>query len=91
FWLQKGVVPSWAPGNRWECPSYKMVYDLPETEWYLWLARIVDGMEKSGQMLKFKTLGNQHNPYREQILDFTCMEAFGSKYPTKEGVYWKQG
>ena len=38
FWMQKGVVDPWYPRSRWATPSRDEVYDLLETEWFLWLA-----------------------------------------------------
>ena len=67
------------------------VNDLPETEWYMWLAGIVDGIEMAGRMRDFRVVDNSYNSYREAIIDKVCVEAFGRKNPTTEGVFQQHG
>ena len=69
FWMKKGVVDPWIPAGRWESPPRSEVKESPETEWFLWIARIVDNIEVEEQMDDFKTEGTRHNPYRERILN----------------------
>ena len=43
---------------------------------------------------EFNAEGNIYNPYREKVLDYICMDAFGSKSPTKRrGLFlpWVHG
>ena len=53
--------------------------------------QIVDKIEVEERMDDFKAEDTRHNPYRERILDEVCMQAFGSKHPTKEGVFLSHG
>ncbi|MFM7986078.1 MAG: hypothetical protein ACKPKO_42870, partial [Candidatus Fonsibacter sp.] len=87
FWMQKCVAKQWYLVDRWETPVYDDVFDMPETDWYLWPARLVDDIEKEGRMYDFKSEGKAFNPYRERIIAFACSEAFGTTHPTKEGVF----
>jgi hypothetical protein len=77
--------------DRWDTPPTSEVKDIPEAEWFLWIAQIVDKIEDEGKMKYFKGEGGVYNPYREKVLDYVCTEAFGSKSPTKEGVYFSHG
>ena len=45
FWMQRGVVDPWYPRNRWRTPTRKEVHDLPETEWLMRIAELVDRIE----------------------------------------------
>ena len=85
LWTKKGVVDLWILADRWESPPRREVKESPETEWFLWIARIVDKIEVEERMDDFKTEGTRHNPYKERILDDVCTQAFGSKHPTKKG------
>ena len=67
------------------------VKDSPATEWFKWIAKIVNKIEDEGRLEEFKTEGTKYNPYREAILDDVCEQAFGSKHPTKEGVFLSHG
>ena len=53
FWMQKGVVDPWVPKNRWDTPSRKEVKDTPETERCMWIAGIIDEIERAGRMMDF--------------------------------------
>ena len=89
--MQKGVGPPWDPIDRWDALPRNMVNDLPETEWAMWLAGIVDEIEDAGRMNDFKVVDNKYNSFREANVDKVCLEAFGTKYPTKESVFINQG
>ena len=91
YWMQKGAAPPWEPVDRWDTLPRNKVNDLPETEWATWLDGIVDDIEDSGMMNDFKVVDNKYNSYREAIVDRVCIEAFGTKYPTKEGVFRNHG
>ena len=54
----------------------------------MWIARVVDKIEDESRLGEFKTEGMRHNPYREAILYSVCDQAFGSKHPSKEGVFF---
>jgi hypothetical protein len=58
---------------------------LIEAEWFLWFAKLVDNIEREGNMEEFKADGSKYSPYREKVHDFACTEAFGPKNPTKKG------
>jgi hypothetical protein len=45
FRMKTGVVEPWIPADRWETPPRNEVKDSLETEWCLWIARIVDKIE----------------------------------------------
>ena len=49
FWMKKGVVDPWNPVDRWETLPISEVKDSFETEWFLWIARIVDRIEAQGK------------------------------------------
>ena len=89
--MKKGAVEPWCPVDRWESPPRSDVKESEESEWFLWIARVVDRIEAEGRMKDFKSEGAKPNPYRDAILDQVCVEAFGSKYPTKENVYFQHG
>ena len=89
--MKKGVVDPSVPTDRWDTPPREDVKDLLETEWFLWIAKIMDKIEDEGRLEEFKTEGTNSNPYREAILDDVCEQAFGSKHPTKEGVFLSHG
>jgi hypothetical protein len=91
FWMKKGVVEPWMPADRWETPPSREVKYSPETELFLWIARIVDKIECEGRLKDSKTEGTRHNPYREAILDDVCMKAFGSKHPHNSGYPFRTG
>jgi hypothetical protein len=91
LWMKKGIVDPWYPTDRWDTLPRSAVKDSPETEWFLWIARFVDRIEAEGRMRDFKAEGAKPNPYREAILDEVCLEAFGTKHPTKENVYFQHG
>ena len=78
FWMKRGVVDPWNPTDRWDTLPRAAVKDSPKTEWFLWIARIVDRIEDEGRTQDFKAEGAKLNPYREKILDEVCTEAFGS-------------
>ena len=40
FWMKTGVVDPWYPTDRWDTLPRAAVKDSPETEWFLWIARI---------------------------------------------------
>ena len=82
--MKKGVVDPWYPTDRWDTLPRSAVKDSPEAEWFLWIARLVDRIEAEGRLRDFKAEGATPNSYREAILDEVCLEAFGSKHPTKE-------
>ena len=82
--MKKGAVEPWCPVDRWESPPRSDVKESEESEWFLWIARVVDRIEAEGRMKDFKSEGAKPNPSRDAILDQVCVEAFGSKYPTKE-------
>jgi len=69
FWMKKGVVDPWNPTVRWDTLPRGAVKDSPETEWFLWIARVVDRIEDEGRMNDFKAEGKKSNPYREKILE----------------------
>ena len=54
YWMQKGAAPPWDPIDRWDTLPRNMVNDLPETEWAMWLAGIVDEIEDDGMMNDFQ-------------------------------------
>ena len=92
FWMKKGVVEPWILVDRWETPPRSEVKEPPETEWFLWIARIVDKIEGAERMDDFKTEGTRHNPYRERILDDVCTQAFGPKSTRhKKGYSFRTG
>ena len=91
YWMQKGAALPWDPIDRWDTLPRDMVNDLPETEWSMWLAGIVDQIENAGRMNDFKVVDNKYNSFREAIVGKVCFEVFGSKYPTKESVFINQG
>ena len=41
-------------------------------------------------MNDFKAAGTKPNPYRNKVVDYACMKAFGDN-PTKEGVFRRHG
>ena len=51
FWMQKGAVDSWVPKDRSDTPSRKLVKDTPETEWFMWIAGIIDEIEDVGRTI----------------------------------------
>ena len=51
FWMQKGAVDSWVPKDRSDTPSSKLVKDTPETEWFMWIAGIIDEIEDVGRTI----------------------------------------
>ena len=81
--MKKGVVEPWFLADRWETPPRSEVKESPESDWFMWIARVVDKIEDDGRMDEFKTAGAKYNRYREKIIDDVCMQAFGSKSPTK--------
>ena len=86
------MVEPWIPADRWETPPRSEVKESPETEWFLWIDRIVYKIEVEGRMDDFKTEGTRHYPYYGgRFIDDVCMHAFGSKLPTKEGVFLSHG
>jgi hypothetical protein len=91
LWMHKGAVDPWCPKGRWETPSRSQVKDLPEVVWCLWIVDIVHNLESEGRREYFKAKWHRANPYREKILDYACTAAFGTKSPTKEGVYFSHG
>jgi hypothetical protein len=62
FWMKKGVVEPWYPTDRWDTLPRSAVKDSPETEWFLWIARVVDRIEAEGRMQDFKAEGPKLNP-----------------------------
>ena len=66
FWMKKGVVEPWYPVSKWDTPPRNAVIDSLETEWFLWIAQVVDGIEDEGRMQDFKAEGTKSNPYREK-------------------------
>ena len=92
FWMQKGAVDPWAPEeNRWDTLSRNQVKDTPETEWFIWIAGIVDDIENDGRVLDFKAEGAKPNPYRDSIVDRVRLQAFKSKNPTRSDAFEKHG
>ena len=51
FWMQKGAVDSWVPKDRSDTPSRKLVKDTLETEWFMWIAGIIDEIEDVGRTI----------------------------------------
>ena len=41
--------------------------------------------------MTFKVVDNKNSDFREAIVDKVCAQAFGTKYPTKEGVFRHHG
>ena len=89
--MQKGVAPPWTPVDRWDTLPRGQVNDLPESEWAMLLAGIVDEIEGAGRMNDFKVVNNKYNAFREAIVDRVCVQAFGTKNPSKEGVFLRHG
>ena len=54
FWMQKGAVDPWVPKARWDTPSRKQVKDTPKTEWFMWIAGVIDEIERVGRVQDFK-------------------------------------
>ena len=54
FWMKKGVVEPWYPVERWDTLPRSAVKESPETERFLWIARVVDRIEGEGRMQDFK-------------------------------------
>ena len=57
----------------------------------MWLASIVDEIERAGRMNDFKVVDDKHNSFREAIVDKVCGQAFVTKYPTKDKVFLNHG
>ena len=91
YWMQKGDGPSWVPVDRWDTLPRNQTTDLPETEWAMWLAGIVDEIENAGGMNDLKVIENKHHAFREAIVDKVCVQVFGTKNPTKESVVLRHG
>ena len=53
FWMKKGVVDPWTPTDRWDTPPGEEAKDSLETEWFLWVAEIVDKIESEGRLDDF--------------------------------------
>ncbi|MFM7979476.1 MAG: hypothetical protein ACKPKO_09190, partial [Candidatus Fonsibacter sp.] len=47
--FKKGLVDPRIPSNRWECPPYSAVKDLPGSDVMIWLAKVVDQVELEGK------------------------------------------
>jgi hypothetical protein len=80
YWMQKGVGPPCDPVDRWDTLPRNQVNDLPETEWAMWLAGIVDEIENAGRINDFKVVGNKPNAFREASVDKVCV-GFWRKVP----------
>ena len=91
YWMQKGDGPSWVPVDRWDTLPRNQTTDLPETEWAMWLAGVVDEIENAGGMNDLKVIENKHHAFREAIVDKVCVQVFGTKNPTKESVVLRHG
>ena len=57
--MQKGAGPAWEPVDRWDTLSRDQVNDLPETEWAMWLAGVVDEIERAVGMNDLKVVDRQ--------------------------------
>ncbi|MFM7982512.1 MAG: hypothetical protein ACKPKO_24640, partial [Candidatus Fonsibacter sp.] len=86
FFFKKGLVDPWAPSDRWECPPYSVVKDLPGSDVMVLLAKLVDQIELEGKSAKMWALEGQTNLYRERILDKVCTEIFGCNEPSDKDV-----
>ena len=64
--MKKGVVEPWYPTDRWDNLPRSAVKDSPETERFLWIALVVDTIEKEED---FKVEGSKLNPYHENFID----------------------
>ncbi|MFM7985741.1 MAG: hypothetical protein ACKPKO_41150, partial [Candidatus Fonsibacter sp.] len=71
--FKKGLVESWNPANRWACRPYIAINDSPGAEIIIWLAKQVDEIEWSANTDKMWTTGGASNPFRDRILDETCI------------------
>ena len=40
-WMKKGVVEPWYLEDRWDTPPRSAVKESPETEWFMWIDRVV--------------------------------------------------
>ena len=70
------------PKDGWETLSRSHVKHLLEAEWYLWIADMVDNIEKEANMEEFKADGSKYNPYRrDKVLDDACTQASGTRSP----------
>ena len=87
YWMQKGASPHWTPTDRRDTLPRSEVNDLPESEWFMWIAGIVDEIEDAGTMQDFKIVDNKYNSFREHIVDKVCVQAFGTKNPTKSTYF----
>ncbi|MFM7979137.1 MAG: hypothetical protein ACKPKO_07450, partial [Candidatus Fonsibacter sp.] len=82
FYFKKGLVEPWKPANRWEYPPYTAIKDSPESEIMIWLANQVDDIEWAGKTDSVWTTGGALNPFRDMIIDETCIHFFGTRDPT---------
>ena len=70
--MKKGVVE---PVNRWDTLPRSAVKYSPETERFLWIARVVDLFEDEGRMKYFKAEGSKYNPIQRS---YSRRELYGS-------------
>ncbi|MFM7978591.1 MAG: hypothetical protein ACKPKO_04680, partial [Candidatus Fonsibacter sp.] len=85
FCFKKGLMEPWNPSDRWECPPYTAMKDSPEADMIVCLAKQVDEIEWSGNTNNKWTASGVSNPFRDRIIDETCLHFFGNKRSDRLG------